>query len=195
MRQIATLAIGAFCIALLGGCANSPNERQAWIEARGGLDTGNRQDRVDQAACRLVAGVCGTAVSLHVLHSDTVGAWCWPDGEIFLTGGLVNRLDDVEIAAAVAHELGHLVNDSHIIGVVSLGGASSEHDAESRADLTGIMLLEAQRIPGDAMVRMLTKVARSGAQPASVQRAMQCRIDVLNRRRAKGDPTGLHIGR
>lgn len=195
MRQIATHAIAALCIALLLGCASLPNERQAWVEARGGLDTGNRQDRVAEAACRLVTGACGTGVSVRVLQTEAVSAWCWPDGEIFLTSGLVDRLDDAEIAAAVAHELGHLVNDRHISGVASLGGASSERDAESRADLTGIELLEAQQIPGDAMVRMLTKVVRSGARPASALRAMQCRIDVLNRRCAQGASAGLPIGR
>lgn len=194
MRQIATQAIAVLCIALLLGCASLPNQRQAWVEARGGLVTGKRQDRVDEAACQLVNGACGTGVSLRVLHTKAIGAWCWPNGEIFLTSGLVDRLDDAEIAAAVAHELGHLVNDRHISGVASLGGVFSEHDAESRADLTGIRLLEAQQIPGDAMVRMLTKVVRSGAQPASALRAMQCRIDLLNRRCAQSASAGLHIG-
>jgi Zn-dependent protease with chaperone function len=39
-----------------------------------------------------------------------VGAWAWADGHIRVSRALVDLLDDNELAAALSHELGHLLD-------------------------------------------------------------------------------------
>ena len=171
-----------FFALLVTGCTTASPPRQAWVAARGGAVVGAAQSRVERATHPLLSFFGQDRVKVWVLHTEEVGAWGWPDGEIFLTKGLIDRLDDTEIAAAVAHELGHLLNDGHLRDVASLNGYGFPLNGESRADMTGVGLLEAQQLPGDAMARMLTKVVHSDRCSASVRRALQCRINLLIRR-------------
>ena len=118
-------------------------------------------------------------VSVHVLNSDIVGANSWPDGNIFVTRALVDLLDKDELAAAMAHELGHLLNDGHLQGVASLRGTCSSPDAEVRADATGYEVLRMQTINPHAMVSMLRKVKSGIPASSPCQRGLAARIDLL----------------
>jgi Zn-dependent protease with chaperone function len=53
---------------------------------------------------KLTAGMNPMAVKVRVSRSGRVGAFSWPDGTVELTSGLVERLAEDEIAAAIAHE-------------------------------------------------------------------------------------------
>jgi len=163
------------------GCS-TPAPHAPWAEARGGLANGAVQDRVDAAAGRL-CGACNVhGIRVRVLDTDDVCAYGWPAGEIYLTRGLVERLDDAEIAAAIAHELGHLLLDGHAQTVVSLRGCGTGADVESRADLAGVALLTNCHISPDAMSRMLRKVLAAGKLSPRTRAAIERRIEVLNSR-------------
>jgi Zn-dependent protease with chaperone function len=113
-----------------------------------------------------------------------VAAYSYPDGSIFITRGLVDRSTDDEIAAAVAHELGHLLGDGHLRGLATLRG--TDGDAEARADAVGCEALVAQGIPPDAMARMLMMVARASPSQACC-RDLCRRVGILQ---AKGYASG-----
>jgi hypothetical protein len=166
---------------LLVGCTGSPGPRQSWVSSHGGLDAGGRQERVDRAVRGLLDGVAAHAITVYVLDTAAVGAYGWPDGEVFLTRGLVDRLDDAEIAAAVAHELGHLLRHGHARNVVSLSGVDAAACEESAADALGVGLLIAHRVPADAMARMLATVAVSPGLSPACRRSLRQRIDALLR--------------
>jgi predicted Zn-dependent protease len=66
---------------------------------------------VERVGRRLLAqgGVTGSGYSFYVLDTPTPNAHALPSGHIFVTRGLLALLDDeAELAAALAHELGHV---------------------------------------------------------------------------------------
>jgi predicted Zn-dependent protease len=115
-------------------------------------------------------------VYVRVLNSNSVGAFGWPDGDVFVTRGLVDLLNEPELTAALAHEMGHLLDGGFAHAVVSLRGCSSDPDAEIRADAIGVRLLQQNGIPPGAMSSMLAKVCASAAVPSSRRAQMQSRI-------------------
>src|SRR5688500_921361 len=94
-----------------------------------------RQAAAEAAVARLTSGMAGVTVSVRVTGSNGAGAFSWPDGSVELTRGLVERLDEDELAAAVAHELGHVLGSRGTGPASALSGAAgAPDDAESRAD-------------------------------------------------------------
>ena len=120
------------------------------------------QARATRLLSRLAGTIEGRTVHVTVNASPAVGAYAWPEGRLLLTSGLARLLDDDELSAAVAHELGHLVADGRMQAVAALNGTgatSSAADAESLADAAGSRLLTSAGYPPEAMPRMLEKVA------------------------------------
>jgi predicted Zn-dependent protease len=118
-------------------------------------------------------------IRMSVLDSHTVGAYGWPNGNLFVTRGLVDLLSDCELAAAIAHEMGHLLNDGHLHTVVSLRGCCVSPDAEARADAIGVRLLQESGIDPGTMVSMLSKVQLASGVSSSCQKAIGLRIELL----------------
>src|SRR5262249_48863309 len=112
-------------------------------------------------------------------NTDAVGAFSWPSGRVFVTRGLMDHLDDQELSAVIAHELGHLLTDGQLQTVASLKGCCSDPDAEVRADAAGVALLRTQGISVEPMIRMLGKVERYGSLPTACRLAMDHRIALL----------------
>jgi predicted Zn-dependent protease len=110
----------------------------------------------------------------------TVGAWAWPDGRVRVSRALVDLLDDDELAAALAHELGHLLDRGDLPAppAALLGGAEGD-DPEIRADRIGCRLLAAGGLAPDAMTRMLTKVAACCRSYAFARRIVAARAVCL----------------
>ena len=185
MRAVLSLTT-AILFCSVAGCATRSQSMQSWVREQGGLVSGARQQRVQAVANRLAAHVVDRPVTAHVLACDGVCAYSWRDGNVFVTRGLVDRLDDAELAAAVAHELGHLLGDGRVRPVVSLRGCSDGLDDEARADALGIEVLAAQGLPPQAMARMLAKVRDSGTLPPDCRRDMDRRILLLAE--PSGDP-------
>ena len=167
---------------MLVGCVGPT--RQSWVQHQGGLLTGPRQQRVDRIARQVVPADLRDAVTVRVLNSDTVSAYAWPDGRIYVTRGLVDLCDDAEVAAAIAHELGHLLGDGHLEAgpAAGLRGCAEDLDAEAHADLIGAELLGDRGLPSSAMASMLSKVRDADRVGSSCREALTERILLLESR-------------
>ncbi|HYC63962.1 MAG TPA: M48 family metalloprotease, partial [Reyranellaceae bacterium] len=87
-----------------------PREIQQRIGAQL-YDDGALNAYVERVGQRLVSrgGVPGGGYRFYVLDMPTPNAHALPSGHIFVTRGLLAMLDDeAELAAALAHELGHV---------------------------------------------------------------------------------------
>lgn len=176
-------AKGCFTIVLMvAGCAHAPyrgaSQVAAWARRQGGVVTDARQLRLDAAVAALARGCSGRELRPHVLDSDHACAYSWPNGHLFVTRGLVDRLTDDELTAAVAHELGHLLQDGHVATLVSLRGCRQGTEVEAAADEWGCQLLQSRGRSPTAMISMLRKVRAATEDPAC-GRALQLRIDLL----------------
>ena len=180
--------LGLIIIAALGGgCAASSGDHRAWIDQHGGVIRDSRQSRAQTALDSLGRCPAARQLVIRVLDEDTVAAWSWPDGSIFVTRRLVDALGDDELAAAIAHECGHLLADGHMQAPNSLRGYPKGLDVESRADAIGSNLLELNGLPRDAMIRMLAKVRSSSGLSGGVQRDLSRRIALLSGAHADAD--------
>src|SRR5277367_3308231 len=152
---------------LLAGCVNAPLSQSVnlWVAHQGGVVEGARQARAESVARPLFACCKGHATSIQVLNTDAVSAFSWRNGRVYLTRGLMDHLDDAELAAVIAHELGHLLSDGQLQTVASLRGCCVDPDREVRADAAGVALLRARGLTAQPMVSMLKKIEKYGSLP------------------------------
>jgi Zn-dependent protease with chaperone function len=177
--RAATALLVLLLVSLSQGCAGADSSLGLWIQRQGGICSDRRQSRAEIISQPLTASVQGRHVTVRVLDCDGACAYGWPDGSIFVTRGLVDLMDDAELAAVVAHELGHLLEDGHLGAVTSLRGCAEGMDTESRADLRGRELLMVSGLPPKAMVRALAKVHATPGVPASCRAELAKRIERL----------------
>lgn len=147
-----------------------------WIANRGGLWEGADASRVTRIAARF-AGSIAQPFLVRVLDSDQANGWAWPSGDIYLTRGLVRMLEDAEIAAVTAHELGHLLQEGHLRATAaSLTGANGVNDCERAADRQGLSLLAEASVEPTALRSALSKVAHLAVQDPQSRRHLSDRI-------------------
>lgn len=173
----------AVALLLAAGCTRSVN-KSAWIEKQGGLvQDMDPSPRLE--ACLNSLSIClGTRPQLFVLESPAITAHAWSDGSIYLTRGLMTAMDDEQLAAAIAHEIGHLLDEDHLMSVSqwSLPGKSLPLDSEVRADWIGCKLLAAQGLTSEAMTRALERVQQWDGLSTTQQQAIGRRIELLRAR-------------
>jgi predicted Zn-dependent protease len=122
----------------------------------------------------------GVAVRVRVSRSGRAGAFSWPDGTVELTSDLVERLDEDELAAAIAHELGHIIEGRPRGAASALSGRSgSPDDAEARADRFATRLLARAGYDPSAMSRTLTKVMNTPGMTPACRARLADRIALL----------------
>jgi Zn-dependent protease with chaperone function len=202
----ATKQVLVTLLVLLAGCSAAPEPVGVWVRARGGLDEGDRQSRVQAVTRSLLARCRERHMTVRVLDSDAVCAYGWPDGSLFVTRGLVDLFSDSEVVAAVAHELGHLLDDGHVERWSSPGhartfsslsgraeGSSESLDAESRADFIAAELLFAEGLSPEALVSVLKKTRANGSASPSSRARLARRISLLSARLAAAVPTGQPV--
>jgi predicted Zn-dependent protease len=94
-----------------GGAPVSP-ERKRLIDAFGGVYTAPATEAfLDEVLAKLSPASDASARRYHltVLNSPIVNAFSLPSGDLFVTRGLLALADDTsEIAAVMAHEIGHI---------------------------------------------------------------------------------------
>jgi Zn-dependent protease with chaperone function len=177
---------------LFVGCARAPaGPSRGWISRQGGLLDGEASWRPQALLAQLATTDLPVGLSVHVLASRELAAYSWPDGSLFVTSGLLARLDDAELCAALSHEIGHLLADRKggAPPPAGLSGSLSD-EKEQRADAIGVALLKRQQLPEEAMISMLKKVAAGESPGSPCQRAMTRRINQLQCNSASS--TGLH---
>ena len=120
------------------------------------------------------------------LGTSAPTAHCWPSGEVFVSRGLMDLLNDEQLAAAVAHEVGHLQRDGRLQGVASLRGRKPVvTEAEDEADALGVnKLLRTAGLPPESMAEMLKKVRDAADLSPPYHEDMSRRIARLNQARA-----------
>jgi predicted Zn-dependent protease len=164
------------------GCSAGPSRVDQWVTRQGGVAIDARQARVDAVASRLLRGRGELQVHVHILANDAPCAYGWPNGQLFVTRGLVDRVTDEELSAALAHEMGHLLSDGHTRNVMSLRGCQENLDAEQRADAVGVEFMRLQGLPPQSMITMLKKVCESGTLSPACRDALDHRITLLESR-------------
>ncbi len=125
------------------GCASldttKPTAKSKWSETQGGLvhsrDLPVAAERLDQVIGELQEGIADSGLILtgRILNAESLGAWAWPDGTLYVSRPLLELAGTDELRAALAHELGHLIDAD---------GHRSESRDELRADRAGCALLE-----------------------------------------------------
>jgi len=159
------------------------------------------QPRFAQAAAeatvaKLTAGMNAVAVKVRVSRSGRVGAFSWPDGRVELTSGLVERLNEDEIAAAIAHELGHVLEGQPGGATSALSGRSgSPDDVEARADRFATRLLARAGYDPSAMSRTLTKVMNTPGMAPACRARLAGRIALLRTGPSGGRRASSPLGR
>jgi Zn-dependent protease with chaperone function len=157
------------------------DERHAlWASRFGGTTFDARSERVADVCSSLVRQTVHGSLTPRVLGTDRPVAYSFPDGSLFVSAGLVDLLDDVELTAVVAHEVGHLLADRHLQPISALSGNGSGPDVEARADATACQLLARAGQPTDAMSRALSKVAYSPLTPERGRKAILARCQLLS---------------
>lgn len=159
-----------------GGVSVAPPSWAGWAERAGGIALGPQQIRANAALARLGVGGPPT-VSVCVLANNSLGAWTFADGSIFVTHGLAGSLSDDELVAVLAHEAGHLENAGRLTSPgVAFDGAMGAADCEERADDAGRAILKFRGIPQESLVTALRKVRNSTSISPFVRAAIDARI-------------------
>jgi Zn-dependent protease with chaperone function len=71
------------------------------------------------------AGELEEPLDAHVLSSDTANAMALPGGRVYLLNGLLQKANSPdEVAAVIAHELGHVKHRDNVRRVIQTGGTS-----------------------------------------------------------------------
>ena len=155
------LLLTAACSSLPAG--EAPAWRR-WSVSHGGVlapdRAGAAYERTQDALARIAAACACARVTVRVLGDAEPAAFAFRDGSVFVTRGLVALLDDGELSAALAHEVGHLSGRGD-----GLPGA----EAERLADRIGADLLRASGLAPALMPRMLRRIeaAQGGADIAA----------------------------
>lgn len=167
----------------LTGCAAPSVDRAKlladWTRGQGGELFDARLERVSAIGGALAASA-GVSLHFHVLQSQSVVAYSWPGGDVYLSAGLVDAATDQEIAAAIAHEIGHLAKGETSGSAAALRGSESL-EIEAAADAAAIRVLAAAQQNPKALVSLLSKV--SAASPSRQTREdIQARIKRIQAR-------------
>jgi len=136
-------------------------------------------DRAELALQRLWPAYSGKA-EMHVSASIIPNACSWGDGTICLSTGLLRIINDDEVCAAVAHELGHLTIAARagVEQMHALGGGPKEGQ-EKNADAVAVIILRRSGISPTALARVLTIVRDAPQTRCELRPAMTERIASL----------------
>ena len=167
------------------GCASittnwgTLHRQTVWAQNQGGVLVDTEYDaRLTACADRLNRRL-ESDVRLSLLNNNAISAYAWPDGHLYVTRGLMDRMNDDELEAAMAHEIGHLLDHGNLRTTWSLNNPSDELNTESRADIIGSRLLQQMGLGIDTMIRMLEKVTLDENLSKSSRERLKHRIAIL----------------
>ncbi len=175
--------LSLFALLLIAGCSTGgATSVDRWADARGGVIRGTPADLAREAVSRLsTSSLAIPNLTIEVLDCDRPLAYAWPCGRLFVTRGLIETLTADELAAVIAHEIGHLLAEPAPITDVALAGTDGGHHdpAEVAADRVGRKLLTESGIDDSAMLSMLQKVAGHSRTSLPTRLAMLQRAQLL----------------
>lgn len=126
------------------------------------VDIDSKQAQFFTQICKkMIAGTEVANIRVFILKKgQTVNAFAFPDGTIFITQALLNRLDTIdEIGSILAHEVGHVLNKTSITesvsGFNSLGVGWAH---ETSSDLLSVSLLEKAGLNSNAFISAISKI-------------------------------------
>jgi Zn-dependent protease with chaperone function len=93
---------------------------------------------------------------VHVVHNSTPSAFSRPGGKIEISTGMIDgrRLSDDEIAAVVAHEMGHILTNAPMSRIPTI-----QRNQETEADVIGLELMSEAGFNPNAAVRLLARTS------------------------------------
>jgi hypothetical protein len=163
MQRLLVTFLMAACLACAQGCAMNGQARLAWERDRGGLATAPCDGRPARALARVAPERCSLRLTIGVLQNEAPEAHSFKDGAIYVSTGLLAQLTDDELAAVVAHELGHLMIDGLLAtepaALAGHAATLAAEDEELHADLLARQVLDCRGIPPAALTIALAKVA------------------------------------
>jgi predicted Zn-dependent protease len=149
----------------------------------GGYNDPRREALLGHVVQRLTtaADAPGTGFRVTVLNSPTINAFALPSGDLYITRGLIALANDTsEVAAVIAHEMGH----------VTARHAFARADRERQAVLVSRVISDVLDDPaGGALSLAKSKIAL--AQFSREQELAADRISVNTLKRAGYDPYGM----
>ncbi len=143
---------------IFAGCQSGgmSKQQQNWGVVHGGLVHDEHQTRATRLCSALTAGAIREPIRIHVLATAAPAAYSWSSRDIYVSTGLMDTLNDAQLTACIAHEIGHLINDRHCDGVAALQGhEGSNPDEEKAADATGVRLLSVNHMPQEWLIEAL----------------------------------------
>ncbi len=188
---MATLLMAALITA--SGCASaavrgeaSAADRARWASRMGGVERCPiRESRMQAVCARLLDESDAEAASLRlrVLRDGPPRAYAFPPVTIYVTARAFTQLPADELAAAIAHELGHLYDDAehtHAAPAALVTGAEGGALAiEMEADRLGVTRLRAAGMDPTALERLLQRIAAEPELSPTTRGHLQRRIAAL----------------
>lgn len=179
MPARAALQALILAVAVLGAVpAGAADACARWLRVRGGELSGPDRERVVHVAAALRARADAPPLRVHVVAGREPAAFAWPDGAAVVTTALLDLLDDDELAAALAHEAGHLLAGP--AGPAGLADAAGAVDAEAAADRAAVGMLAAGGWDPSVVGRMLRKVADAPTLDAAARARLGRRVALLD---------------
>lgn len=141
-----------------------------------------------QTICRdLLGDTPAEPIGVRVIDSDEIGAYAWPPSTVYVTLAATQQLPNDELTAAVAHELGHLIDDGHVSPPVMLTGSNrGTNDIEIRADAIGVRLLDRAGHDRAALPRLLSRLTAQPGLSDHARERIHHRIHLLSRGHGHG---------
>jgi predicted Zn-dependent protease len=169
---------------VVGAETPESRESQRIVAADGGVYSDPRLEALlGQVVPRLTKASQGptTGFRVTVLNSPTINAFALPSGDLYITRGLIALANDTsEVAAVIAHEMGH----------VTAHHAFARADRERQAVLVSRVISDVLDDPqGGALSLAKSKIAL--AQFSREQELDADRISVQTLQRAGYDPYGM----
>lgn len=147
---------------------------------------------------KIAAGVPDLSTRVVVFGASDLNAFALPNGEVFVTSGLLDSLDtEDEIAAVLAHELDHLIHHDAVerLRVKKEGqkGSDAIGSAEAIVDVTIQILNERSSLSEDFAERLVRRAVRVGADRWSQHMKIELVSDFSAETELRADVSGAKM--
>jgi len=193
MRVRISLCVWMSGLMLAAGCSStgprppgpSAAERARWVAGMGGVERCAAREAALATMCASLLATTQTdpaSLRLRVLRAGPAGAYAFPPNAVYVTARAFERWPEDELTAAVAHELGHLLDQPWASDSPAglIADATPGHLAtEMRADRIGRRLLRDAGQDPTALSRLLSRLVADAHTRADTRAHLSRRIAAL----------------